>query len=180
MSRPCSSPTVTMVLAIRPWVVGDAGHRAEDVGVDVGGAELQRLIALPLHRVDDEDVARTGVDRHLRRRCRHRRHRRSPRRHRAGRRRCGPPSRSRWSRRSRPGRPPRTGWTGRSSPPRTLCTTMYGLKVPSRVIGITGGRRRRGRGGCRRTPRCRPAVRRPGRTGCAGRPDTTDTCRRTG
>lgn len=36
-------------------------------GVDVGGTELQRLVALPLHRVDREDVARARVDRALQR-----------------------------------------------------------------------------------------------------------------
>src|SRR6185437_4483789 len=52
--------------------VGDlshARHRGHDVGVDVGGAELERLVALPLDRVDREDVARAGVDGSLQ--CRH-------------------------------------------------------------------------------------------------------------
>ena len=48
--------------------LGDARHRGDDVGVDVGGTELQRLVALPLDRVDREDVAGAGVDRTLQRR----------------------------------------------------------------------------------------------------------------
>src|SRR5208283_5384473 len=54
--------------------VGDLGHAHQggvDVGVDVGGAELQGLIALPLDRVDREDVAGAGVDGTLQRRHAH-------------------------------------------------------------------------------------------------------------
>ena len=37
-------------------------HRGEDVGVDVRRAELEGLVALPLDRVDREDVAGAGGD----------------------------------------------------------------------------------------------------------------------
>src|SRR5271163_1339369 len=45
--------------------VGDvrhAGQRGVDIRVNVRRAELQRLVTLPLHRVDREDVAGAGVD----------------------------------------------------------------------------------------------------------------------
>ena len=73
MSSPLSSPTVTMTLLGHQarGDLGDARQRGVDVRIDVRGTELQRRIALPLDRLDDEDVAGARVDRALQRRHAH-------------------------------------------------------------------------------------------------------------
>ncbi len=69
MSSPLSSPTVTITfLAISPAVISAMPiSRGLDVRVDVRGAELERLVALPLHRLDHENVAGARVHRALQR-----------------------------------------------------------------------------------------------------------------
>ena len=48
--------------------LGDAREGGVDVGIGMRRTELQRRVALPLNRLDDEDVARARVDGTLERR----------------------------------------------------------------------------------------------------------------
>ena len=48
--------------------LGDTGEGGLDVRIGMRRTEFQRRVALPLDRLDDEEVARAGVDRALQRR----------------------------------------------------------------------------------------------------------------